>query len=116
MMEFVIRGIPSPWANGEPEVRWRKAIATQVPPRPEIPAGAVFEVELEFCVHPDRLLRGNDLDNLAKPVLDTLFTQSRPSKHPTGALFGVDDGQVVDLKLRKTAAQEEGVRVAIRWR
>ena len=81
-IEFSIHGTPSPWANEEIEVRWRQAIAAQVPPKAEIPSGAIFEVELEFRLDPRRLLRSNDLDNLAKPVLDTLFTQARRSTRP----------------------------------
>lgn len=45
-------------------------------------------VEIEFRMTSTR--RG-DLDNLAKPVLDTLFRQSRRSKHPVACLFECDD-------------------------
>jgi hypothetical protein len=71
-----------------------------------------------MCPHS---IKGVDLDNLAKPVLDTIF-KSRHSqvKDPylTGALFEVDDDQVIRLRLEKgevTYTSEEGVDVAVTW-
>lgn len=62
-----------------------------------------------------------DLDNLAKPVLDTFFRSHYPQvKDPnlTGALFDVDDSRVFKLTLEKrlvSAVANEGVDVVVAW-
>jgi hypothetical protein len=62
-----------------------------------------------------------DLDNLAKPQLDTLFlprnVQVRDSSL-TGALFDVDDDRVFRLNMEKrlvSTPADEGVDVTISW-
>jgi len=60
-----------------------------------------------------------DLDNLAKPMLDTLF-QTRNAQVKdlslTGALFNVDDDRVFKLILEKrlvSTGAEEGVDIKV---
>ena len=62
-----------------------------------------------------------NLDNLAKPVLDTLF-ESRNAQvqdqNLTGALFDVDDDRVFKLRLEKwlvITGEEEGINITIAW-
>ena len=123
--ELSVRGLsPRPW--GSDEMAWRRAIAKEARCQ-----GAVqqvgraaqdhhFEVSITFFL--DRVnLERTDLDNLAKPVLDTLFTSRNPQvKDPslTGALFAVDDDRVFQLTLSKKLAAalgEEGIDVTISW-
>lgn len=63
---------------------------------------------------------GQDLDNLAKPVLDTLFKASVGCKYPelTGALFACDDCVLADLRLQSVwvdVSHDEGVDIEARW-
>jgi len=113
---------PVPW--GCNEWAWRAAVA-----REARIAGAVlapvsqvasFSVALLFRMREERLQYA-DLDNLAKPVLDTLF-QSRHSQVKdaslAGALFCVDDDRVFRLNLEKQLARDaadEGVDISVSW-
>src|SRR5688572_2934894 len=111
-----IIGRPSPWANGPHEAEWRMQIAHQT----SCALSKAFDrslrpssVVVEFRMLPRR--RG-DLDNLAKPVLDTLFRQSRTSKHPVAQLFDCDDCEVHELVLRRIqvhSESEEGEDITI---
>ena len=63
-----------------------------------------------------------DLDNLAKPVIDTLFDTSRnqqKTKNPVKVLFTVDDAKVTRLKLEKrevsSSHKEEGCNILVTW-
>lgn len=111
-----IRGRPSPWANGDHESRWRQAVADQ--------ARLAIEAPFDAAVRPTRVVvefrmigtRRGDLDNLAKPVLDTLFRQSRRSKHPIACIFGCDDFHLDELVLRRIrveTAESEGATITI---
>jgi Holliday junction resolvase RusA-like endonuclease len=86
---------------------------------PRVNPETEFSVEATFHLLPQDEWRLVDLDNLAKPLLDSLF---RPKKLPapdgTKRLFEADDGQVVELILRKTVVTEErdqGVEVRVTW-
>jgi hypothetical protein len=68
--------------------------------------------------------RTTDLDNLPKPIVDTLFRPGEPNdnrKHlraVTGVIFPeADDVQVMQLNLRKTLIDqgEEGVVIQVCW-
>jgi hypothetical protein len=68
-------------------------------------------------------IRRADLDNLAKPVLDTLFKPRNAQvkiKKYTGALFdNVDDDRVFTLTLSKQCvlvALDEGVDITVTWK
>ena len=62
-----------------------------------------------------------DLDNLAKPVLDTLFDSRNAQvqdKELTGALFDVDDDRVFQLIAAKklvVGPDDEGIDITISW-
>ncbi|MFZ5555263.1 MAG: hypothetical protein ACOZDY_00845 [Pseudomonadota bacterium] len=62
-----------------------------------------------------------DLDNLAKPVLDTIFCArfaQAPSRDVTGVLFDVDDARLYHLTVEKriaAAETDEGVDVTVDW-
>jgi len=115
---------PIPW--GSNEWAWRKAIAEQA--RAErlhqqiVPAVSAtrFCVAIVFFMTAAHIQRA-DLDNLAKPVLDTLFLPRNAQVHDkslTGALFDVDDDCVFKLSLEKAVvqnAQDEGMQVMISW-
>ena len=58
-----------------------------------------------------------DLDNFAKPVLDTLFTSQNVSRL-TGVLLPVNDTWVFRLLLEKVEVrtpQEQGVDLTVTW-
>jgi hypothetical protein len=77
-------------------------------------------VELRFFFTPEALAQV-DLDNLAKPVLDTLFLSRYPQvkdRSLTGAAFRLDDDRVYSLNLAKLPVEdesEEGVSVVVTW-
>ncbi len=124
-ISFPVRGY-KPIAWGDNERDWRRAIADEARGlRYKVGARKISErtsfiVEILFLLCP-RYIKGVDLDNLAKPVLDTIF-KSRHSQvkdlYLTGALFDVDDDQVIRLVLEKrevTHTGEEGIDIAITW-
>lgn len=79
-----------------------------------------FEVSIVFHL-PQSTLDKSDLDNLAKPVLDTLFLPNYlqvKDKTLTGALFEIDDSRVFKLSLEKklaNAPQDEGAEIVVFW-
>jgi len=83
-------------------------------------AGAVFAVEIVFHIRRPNYGRA-DLDNLAKPVLDTIFLPRRPQVPDlslTGVLFRVDDDRVTRLTVEKRLvelADDEGADIVISW-
>jgi hypothetical protein len=89
-------------------------------PLPPAPSDATFTVWLTFHLTSARY-RDSDLDNLAKPVLDTLFharyAQARVP-YVTGVLFAVPDERVVKLVLEKRLADsldDQGVDIVVSW-
>lgn len=113
---LVVYGRPSPYSNGPYESAWRQTVASQALlafPEPFPATVHPLRIEIEFRMIPSR--RG-DLDNLAKPVLDTLFCQSRESKHPVAHVFLCDDCVLDELVLRRTrvsSVEEEGATIRI---
>ena len=79
-----------------------------------------FHVTLIFFLEESRY-RDSDLDNLAKPVLDTIFLIDRPQTKDTtitGALVWRNDGAVTRLTLEKRPVsdlKDVGVDVTIEW-
>ena len=124
-LRFVVNGMrPVPW--GSNEWAWRGAIAAEARSAKASAPGAleasgVFEVRLLFRMGSSNIDRA-DLDNLAKPVLDTVFLSRNAQvkdRTLTGALFDVDDDRVFRLDLEKRLVSsdlEEGVDVCITWR
>jgi Holliday junction resolvase RusA-like endonuclease len=98
-------GAPAPW--GINEWAWRSAIAEQARAvasavRDWPIVGACFTVKIVFYLAPPSWERP-DLDNLAKPVLDTVFLPNNPQvrdRSLTGALFEVDDSRIMQLTVR----------------
>jgi len=123
-----IRGAhPLPYANNEWD--WRQQIAhaateaMQHYPQPDVTNRTVFAVHIKFFFVNSTVL-GGDLDNLAKPVLDTLFLANHPQVPPhlmdvvVGVVFQVDDGNVRELILRKVPVkkrEEEGTDIFVTW-
>jgi hypothetical protein len=106
---------PRPWATGQ-EWAWRTAVANAIRDA-SAASGRILplaidgknephlSVEIVFRMSPPRFLDA-DLDNLAKPVLDTLFRAKRVQLPQTagevsGVLFAFDDSRVVRLVLEK---------------
>jgi hypothetical protein len=83
------------------------------------PEGTKFTVEMVFRMTPEDLARrACDLDNFAKPVLDTLFTSQNVSRLNGVLLPGVDDTWVFRLVLEKVgvaAPQEQGADITVTW-
>ena len=123
-----IRGMtPRPFStNGEGQ--WRKYIADYIAQKIEneaIPHSHLFvrdtdhfEVSMVFHI-PRNVLQGSnppDLDNLSKPVLDTLFCDRYSRRHIKGTLYKIDDHLVWKLSLEKRAVdsqQEAGMSLRI---
>jgi Holliday junction resolvase RusA-like endonuclease len=114
---------PIPW--GSKEWNWRKALAEQArqvidPDKlAKVSKTSQFTVKMIFRMSRDSVKKA-DLDNLAKPVLDTLFKPYYPQvKDPslTGAIFDLDDSQVYRLELEKRtdANGEEGIDIIVAW-
>ena len=125
---------PNPWriqVRGHPasvkSIGWREAIRDAVTanypraPFTSTPMETKFAVEATFRMTPEDLARpAVDLDNLAKPVLDTLFTSRNVSKtRLTGVLLRVNDTWVFRLLLEKVEVktpQEQGADLTVTWR
>jgi hypothetical protein len=59
-----------------------------------------------------------DLDNFAKPVLDTLFTSQNVSPRVTGVLLPVNDTWVFRLVVEKVGVktpEEQGADITVTW-
>ena len=125
---------PNPWriqVRGHParvkSDTWREAIRDAVTatypeaPFPSPPWGTKFTVEVIFRMTPEDLARpAFDLDNFAKPVLDTLFTSQNVSKSRiTGVLLPeVNDTWVFRLRLEKVGVktpQDQGADLTVTW-
>ena len=81
------------------------------------PSETKFDVEVIFRMTPEDMDRpALDLDNLVKPVLDTLFTSQNVSPGVTGVLFPVNDTWVFRLvleKVRVETPQEQGADITV---
>lgn len=111
-IEISVRGTPpKPWATGE--LPWRQLVADACAEVIDIDHEALstvatFEVRLVFFLSPVRC-QDTDLDNLAKPVLDTIFLIDRPQTEDrtlTGALVKRNDNAIRKLTLEKRPVHE----------
>src|SRR3954452_21481469 len=88
-------------------------------PFPSPPWGTKFTVGVVFRMTPEDLARpAFDLDNFAKPVLDTLFTSQNVSKLTGVLLSEVNDTWVFRLLLEKVKVktpQEKGADITVTW-
>jgi len=101
---------------------WREAIRDAVnqtypnAPFSPPPEGTRFRVDIVFRLPVEEATgSGVDLDNLAEPVLDTVFTSGR-AQPPTGAVFPVNDTWVFRLDLEKlevASTDEAGLDLTI---
>lgn len=134
---FSVRGtphVPSPDANNRRgELEWRKALYDRANEVRRSNADlhlddlrdGQFQLDIVFLFETGNVVPGGDLDNLAKPVLDTLLSNEnvRSSQAEyrewTGALLPhVEDRYVVRLNLRKRAvegAADQGADIALWW-
>jgi hypothetical protein len=123
---------PNPWriqVRGHPPrvkpVSWREAIRDAVTaaypqaPFTSPPEGTKFTVEMIFRMTPEDLARpACDLDNLAKPVLDTLFTSQNVTSLNGVLLPGVNDTWVFRLVLEKVGVKtprKQGADITVTW-
>jgi hypothetical protein len=83
------------------------------------PLGTRYTVEVIFRMTPQDLARpACDLDNFAKPVIDTLFTSQNVSRLTGVLLPEVNDTWVFRLLLEKVEVktpQEQGADIAVTW-
>jgi hypothetical protein len=101
------------------ETNWRVAIRDKVhevyPHAPYKPTEETqYTVKIVFRMTAEELTRpAVDLDNLAQPVLNTIFTSDNVSpKKPTGVLLSVNDTWVFRLYLEKVQVDSRGERGA----
>jgi hypothetical protein len=111
-----------PW--GCNEWAWRAAVANDVRrccgAQMRVVPTTTFSTSLDFRLLLPQAARC-DLDSIAKPVLDTLFTLRRPQVKDvaiTGVLFNVDDDIVFALQVSKREAStvtDAGITVHLSW-
>jgi hypothetical protein len=80
---------------------------------------AEFELEIVFLLLPIRA-RHADMDNLARPVVNTLFDSrhEQADRTLTATLFEAEDAQIHRLILEKRVVAdpaEEGIDLIVRW-
>ena len=97
----------------------REAVTTAYPQAPftSLPSETKFDVEVIFRMTPKDLARpAVDLDNFAKPVLDTLFTSQNVSRLTGVLLPEVNDTWVFRLLLEKVEVktpEEQGADITV---
>jgi hypothetical protein len=123
---------PNPWriqVRGHPvrvkSISWREAIRDAVTdaypqaPFASPPLGTKSTVEVIFRMTPEDLARpACDLDNFAKPVIDTLFTSQNVSRLTGVLLPEGNDTCAFRLLLEKVelkTSQEQGADLTITW-
>ncbi len=114
-----IEGRAVPWGSNTEEDKqrlldWRTKIRSKVKAeRENIKCNFdKFKITILFYM----FSKGNqpDIDNLAKPVLDTLFTDKHEKeKYPKGALTDKDDNKVYELILKKQDCDKDAQRIEI---
>ena len=107
IVDIFVEGRPVTFAGEQPEQDWKNTIKNAFSEVEMEPIDKSV-VKLDFALSLERFMRRgrsvkNDLDNLAKPVLDVLVQ------------VGVftDDSGILDLTLRKRKSKKEGVRIRV---
>ena len=105
------------------DIRWREAIRDEVKatypqaPFTAPPLKTKFDVKVIFRMTPEDLARpAFDLDNFAKPVLDTLFTSQNVSRLTGVLLPGVNDTWIFRLVAEKVGVetpQDQGADITV---
>ena len=122
-VELVVTGRRPLGGGSSSRLQWREAIrdaAQSVAPDPRaVPDGAPLTVDVEFRITQPRF-GSSDLDNLVKPVLDTLFRSRDEQLDPslTAALLPIDDAAIQRLvveKHRVDRREDEGLSVSVSW-
>jgi hypothetical protein len=120
-----VRGVSPVGGGSSARWAWRRAIAQQARRiRSEYRLGEVspdagFELEIVFFLLPARA-RHADVDNLARPVLNTLFDSrdEQADRTLTATLFEAEDAQIHRLILEKRVVADPaqaGIDVIVRW-
>ncbi|MBW2995776.1 RusA family crossover junction endodeoxyribonuclease [Candidatus Woesearchaeota archaeon] len=106
-----VEGTPRTWGTGNSQIEWRKRIRDECKKyykkRIKINKEDYLGITIRFCL---KKIKNTDLDNLAKPVLDTICYIKRcqiGDKSLTGTLFDCDDNRVQNLILKKEPAEGE---------
>ena len=119
-IDIFVEGKPVTFGGSQPEQIWKQDISKaihdmkwEIDPAEVCPYGE-SKVILDFALTTERFMgtrenRKNDLDNLAKPVLDVLCSDSPLGDFP----IIEDDSMVLKLILTKKASSKEGVRIRI---
>jgi len=107
LIDKFVEGKPITFGNTIAERPWKELIKNALRDWNHEPLEKT-SVTLDFFLTPTRFMRQgkqprNDLDNLAKPVLDALVEHG---------IF-IDDSNILDLVLRKRKANVEGVRIRV---
>jgi Holliday junction resolvase RusA-like endonuclease len=109
-------------------LEWRKFLVREITSRyakiRDLASTVQLTVDIIF-VFTKQNAKGVDLDNLAKPVLDTLFKprknkDKQPDYDISSALFEIEDSTIFDLRLRKVGLAVEkqigeGIDILITW-
>ena len=119
-IDIFVEGKPVTFGGSQPEQIWKQDISKAIlamegehDPYDVCPYGE-SKVILDFALNAERVTGTkenprNDLDNLAKPVLDVLCSNSPLGDFP----IIEDDSMILDLNLTKRASSKEGVRIRI---
>lgn len=120
IIDIFVEGKPVTFGGSQPEQIWKQDISKAIhdmewenDPAEVCPYGE-SKVILDFALTTERFMgtrenRKNDLDNLAKPVLDELT-----SNRPLGDFPIIeDDSMILELILSKRSSSKEGVRIRI---
>ena len=111
IIDIFVEGTPVTYSGEQPEEDWKNTIKNIIHPIwAELKMEPIDKsiIKLDFALLLERFMRRgeskkNDLDNLAKTILDTLVA--------IGVLR--DDSGVLDLTLRKRKSKKEGVRIRV---
>ena len=108
LIDKFVEGKPVTFGDSKTEKPWKDLIKNELSNYVREPLDKA-SVTLDFFLTPTRFMRQgkqprNDLDNLAKPVLDSLVEMG---------MF-LDDSGILDLLLRKRKSNTEGIRIKVK--
>ena len=111
IIDIFVEGTPVTYSGGQPEEDWKNTIKNIIHPIwAELKMEPIDKsiIKLDFALLLERFMRQggskkNDLDNLAKPVLDSLVDIKVLE----------DDTGVLNLTLRKRKSKKEGVQITV---